>query len=79
MHTPTITPLRDWAHPTEQHDAERESSPAGLARFIAAALRWYRMRRDVRRLMAFDDRMLEDIGLSRAEIEGAARAGRDWV
>jgi uncharacterized protein YjiS (DUF1127 family) len=36
-----------------------------------------RMRRDTRELMAMSDRMLKDIGLTRAEIGGAVRYGRD--
>jgi uncharacterized protein YjiS (DUF1127 family) len=44
------------------------------ARAIALELR---IRRDMRHLMAMDDRMLKDIGLTRAEIGGAVRYGRD--
>ena len=57
-------------------DAERARAPTGVARLVAAASRWYRLRRDARQLMAFDDRMLQDIGLSRGEIESAV-AGPD--
>jgi uncharacterized protein YjiS (DUF1127 family) len=35
------------------------------------------MRRDTRELMAMSDRMLKDIGVTRAEIGGAVRYGRD--
>ena len=36
-----------------------------------------RVRRDMRRLATFDDRMLRDIGIARADIEGAVRRGHD--
>lgn len=36
-----------------------------------------RTRRDMRRLAEFDDHMLRDIGIARADIEGAVRRGRD--
>jgi uncharacterized protein YjiS (DUF1127 family) len=29
--------------------------------------------------MTFDDRMLQDIGLSRGEIDSAVQNGRDWL
>ncbi len=35
-----------------------------------------RIRRDMRRLAEFDDSMLRDIGIARADIEGAVRCGR---
>ena len=44
------------------------------ARAIAQELR---VRRDRRHLMAMSDHMLKDIGLTRAEIGGAVRYGRD--
>jgi uncharacterized protein YjiS (DUF1127 family) len=47
---------------------------ARAARAIAQELR---IRRDMRHLMAMDDRMLKDIGLSRAELGGAVRYRRD--
>ena len=47
---------------------------ARSARAIAQELR---IRRDTRELMAMSDRMLKDIGLTRAEIGGAVRYGRD--
>jgi len=36
-----------------------------------------RIRRDTRELMAMSDHMLKDIGLTRAQIGGAVRYGRD--
>jgi uncharacterized protein YjiS (DUF1127 family) len=46
---------------------------AALARAIAQELR---IRRDTRALLAMSDRMLKDIGLTRAEIGGAVLYGR---
>jgi uncharacterized protein YjiS (DUF1127 family) len=37
-----------------------------------------RVWRDIRRLAEFDDTMLRDIGIARAEIEQAVRRGRSW-
>jgi uncharacterized protein YjiS (DUF1127 family) len=50
--------------------------PLGMNRVFARVLRWRRRRRDARRLMALDDRMLRDVGLSRGEVERAVRGGR---
>jgi uncharacterized protein YjiS (DUF1127 family) len=54
---------------------------AWLSRVAPRAVRTFaqelRIRRDTRQLMAMSDRMLKDIGLSRAEIGGAVRYGRD--
>jgi uncharacterized protein YjiS (DUF1127 family) len=47
-----------------------------LAQAAAAVSRWQRLRRDTRRLMALDDRMLRDVGLDRGEVERAVRGGR---
>ena len=47
---------------------------AHSARAIAKELR---IRRDTRELTAMSDHMLKDIGLTRAEIGGAVRYGRD--
>lgn len=49
---------------------------AGMARLAAAVGRWYRLRRDARRLMAFNDHLLSDIGLGRGGIEFAVWSGR---
>jgi uncharacterized protein YjiS (DUF1127 family) len=46
-----------------------------VARVIRAEIR---IRRNMRELMAMNDAMLKDIGLSRAEIDRAVRYGRDW-
>jgi uncharacterized protein YjiS (DUF1127 family) len=44
---------------------------------IEGAARELRVRRDMDRLAQFDDHMLHDIGLTRSDIEGAVRRGRD--
>jgi uncharacterized protein YjiS (DUF1127 family) len=50
----------------------------GLAmRVVEAIAREVTIRRDMRRLAEFDDHMLRDIGLARADIEGAVRRGHD--
>ena len=69
MITPTINPERPWPYTPEQREAARARPPTGVARLPPQLSRWYRTRRDARQLMAFDDRMLQDIGLSRGEIE----------
>ena len=79
MLTPTITPERSWPHTPKQPYAVRTFAPTWAGRLIAAASRWYRTRRDGRQLMAFDDRRLQDIGLSRGEIDSAVETGRDWL
>jgi uncharacterized protein YjiS (DUF1127 family) len=49
-----------------------------VARIAAAIADELRIRRDMRELMAMDDCMLKDIGLTRADIGSAVRYGRDW-
>ena len=57
-----------------------ESWPAALARPIKQGIAWIgsrrRLHRDIKELMALDDRMLSDIGLSRSDVDYAARYGR---
>ena len=48
-----------------------------LARIAGAVADELRLRRDMRELMAMDDDMLKDIGLTRADIGSAVRYGRD--
>jgi uncharacterized protein YjiS (DUF1127 family) len=61
-------------------DLNAASWPAALARPIKQGIAWIgsrrRLRRDVRELMALDDRILRDIGLRRCDVEHAARYGR---
>ena len=58
------------------------SWPAALARPIRQGIAWIglrrRLRRDVRELMALDDRMLEDIGLRRGDVDYAVRYGKSF-
>ena len=48
-----------------------------VARIVAAIAEELRIRRDMRELRAMDDDMLEDIGLTRADIGSVVRYGRD--
>jgi len=48
-----------------------------VARIAATIADELRIGRDMRQLMAMDDAMLEDIGLTRADIGTAVRYGRD--
>jgi uncharacterized protein YjiS (DUF1127 family) len=61
-------------------DLNTASWRAALARPIKQGIAWIasrrRLRRDVKELMALDDRILRDIGLSRSDVECAARYGR---
>ena len=50
------------------------SLPQRLRRVLAPLLRALSHRLEVRRLAYLDDRMLKDIGLTRAEVEGALSA-----
>jgi uncharacterized protein YjiS (DUF1127 family) len=63
------------------HLLERRLVGAGpiidaIGRLIAAIRSGRRVARDVAYLRSLDDRMLDDIGLSRAEIDDGARYGR---
>ena len=58
-------------------DAWLRAAARGLSWLIAATGREWRIRRDLRRLAAMDDRMLKDIGLGRCEVEYRVRYGRD--
>lgn len=48
-----------------------------VARVASWILREVLLRREMRRLAEFDDHMLRDIGIARADIEGAVRRGHD--
>ena len=57
------------------------SGPAlNLSVLVLSVARWiareFKTRRDMRQLAEFDDHMLHDIGIVRADIEGAVRRGR---
>jgi uncharacterized protein YjiS (DUF1127 family) len=45
--------------------------------FVRAIAKEVRIRRDTRQLMGMSDEMLKDIGLTRVEISGTVRYGRD--
>jgi uncharacterized protein YjiS (DUF1127 family) len=77
----TITAQRPWPGTPAQETATSSSSArrhlrTAKARTAASILRWHRVRRDTRQVMALSDTMLKDIGLSRGEIEHAVRTGR---
>jgi uncharacterized protein YjiS (DUF1127 family) len=77
--THTITHEHPWPYRTARELAVPTlwaRSREGLAHAAAAVARWHRPRRDTRRLMALDDRMLRDVGLGRGEVERAVRGGR---
>jgi uncharacterized protein YjiS (DUF1127 family) len=56
-----------------------ESWPATLARAIKRGIAWiefrYRQRREMKELMALDDRLLADIGLRRGQVQYLAQYG----
>ena len=64
-------------------DLYAESWPAALARPVKQGIAWIgfrrRLRRGIRELMALDDHMLRDIGISRNEVEYAVRYGRAFA
>ena len=79
MVTHTSTHEHPWPYRTAREVAGPTlwaRSREGLAQAAAAVARWHRLRRDARRLLALDDRMLRDIGLGRGEVERAVRGGR---
>ena len=49
---------------------------AGLV--VRAAVRWQGMRKEFRELLDRDDRLLDDIGLTRARAEALAAQCRSW-
>jgi uncharacterized protein YjiS (DUF1127 family) len=64
---------RYWTTPRA---AQPASFARALARLIRAVATEWRIRRDLRELMALNDHMLKDIGVSRAQVAHAARFGR---
>jgi uncharacterized protein YjiS (DUF1127 family) len=70
---------REFRLPQETRPLSRSALTAsGLAiRVIKWLAREIAVRRDMRRLAQFDDHMLRDIGVARADIEGAVRRGHD--
>ena len=66
----TVIPLHDVGAPWSRVGARRTPEPLGAARRILTRLReWRRRARDRAQLAALDDRMLRDIGLTRADAE----------
>ena len=47
-----------------------------LSQFLGGLVREWRIRRDLGRVVEFDDAMLRDMGIARSEIESALRHGR---
>jgi uncharacterized protein YjiS (DUF1127 family) len=76
MGSPTIA-TRDWPAESQDSTAPWQAAPVKAVNRLFA---WIRNKRRIRRaideLMALDDRMLSDIGLTRGSIEPAARYGR---
>ena len=69
--------MSSWTAPTAEPRTNRLTA---LTSFVWQRIEWLRNRRRIRRnidkLMALDDRLLKDIGLSRSDIEFSARYGR---
>ena len=79
MFTLTITHEHPWPYRTTRGYTGPTlwaRSREGLAQAAAAVSLWHWTHRDTQRLMALDDRMLRDVGLSRGEVERAVRGGR---
>jgi uncharacterized protein YjiS (DUF1127 family) len=60
-------------HVTETHTATGTAFSLSFVRLVDALSRRLRERRAIARLQKLDDRLLNDIGLSRGEIERAVR------
>ena len=67
----TVIPLHDIGAPRRRVGAHRTRyAPLGAARRVLARLHeWRRRARDRAQLAGLDDRMLRDIGLTRADAE----------
>jgi uncharacterized protein YjiS (DUF1127 family) len=72
---PLVRPLQPSADEAPYRVA-REVFALAYA-LIEGVAREARVRRDMSRLAEFDDHMLRDIGIVRADIEGAIRNGRN--
>ena len=75
---PLVRPLPSGAQESVSSRVAREvfALATHLIRGIAHETR---VRRDMNRLAEFDDYMLRDIGIARADIEGAVRRGHDGL
>jgi uncharacterized protein YjiS (DUF1127 family) len=59
-----------WRDARTSGSGVREPAPGRpLARIITSLREWHRRSRDREKIATFDDRMLSDIGLTRAEAE----------
>ncbi len=74
-------PPRIQASATPRRAVVRLPRAAELLRLVVAAyavvVRELHLRHEMQRLAAYDDRMLHDLGIVRADIEGSIRHGRD--
>jgi uncharacterized protein YjiS (DUF1127 family) len=76
----SVVPMAREFRVPEETSALSRAAPnlVGLAARVAEWIaREVAVRRDMRRLALFDDHMLHDIGIARADIEGAVRRGHD--
>jgi uncharacterized protein YjiS (DUF1127 family) len=73
---PLIGPLTPGREESASTRVAREVFTLAVG-LIEGAARELRVRRDMDRLAEFDDHMLRDIGLTRSEIEGVVRCGRE--
>jgi uncharacterized protein YjiS (DUF1127 family) len=73
---PLVRPLQPAGEESASIRVAREAFTLAVG-LIEGAARELRARRDMERLAEFDDHMLRDIGLTRSEIEGAVRRGRE--
>ena len=76
----SVVPLIGPVRAGQPAPARHHRLPA-IVQLVQRAVDWsareLRVRRDMRRLAEFSDHMLRDIGIARADIEGAVRRGRD--
>ena len=73
---PLVRSLQPAGEESSSFRVAREAF-ALAASLIEGAARELRARRDTERLAQYDDHMLRDIGLTRSDIEGAVRRGRE--
>jgi uncharacterized protein YjiS (DUF1127 family) len=73
---PTASATFGARHRTTPRAALSTSFGRILRHLVEVIAAEYRIRRDMRHLMTFNDDMLRDIGLSRAQVARAVRSGR---